>query len=60
MFDLWLPAAHGRAAVLSTRMPTPTIPDGLPPEDVDAMRAMLLDLLTDNPESATWTSGWSR
>ncbi|KZS57014.1 hypothetical protein A4G26_02820 [Mycobacterium kansasii] len=48
MFDLWFPAALGaRAAV------TEDDADGsLPPADVEAMRQMLLDLLTDNPDLA--------
>lgn len=51
MFDLWFPAALGaRAAVLNEGAGGD--PDGLPVDDVEAMRQMLLDLLTDNPELA--------
>src|SRR5271168_3092188 len=48
MFDLWFPAAMGaRAVVLDEAAGEDS--DALPPDDVDAMRQMLLDLLTDNP-----------
>jgi uncharacterized protein len=52
MFDLWFPAALGaRAVVLDEEAGEPG--DGsLPPDDVEAMRQMLLDLLTENPELA--------
>ena len=53
MFDLWFPAAMGaRAAVLEGEAAEGPESDGLPPEDVEAMRQMLLDLLTENPELA--------
>ncbi|OOK78671.1 vWA containing CoxE family protein [Mycobacterium kansasii] len=50
MFDLWFPAALGaRAAVTEDD----AADDGsLPPDDVEAMRQLLLDLLTDNPDLA--------
>lgn len=50
MFDLWFPAALGaRAAVTAEDVDED---DSLPPDDVEAMRQMLLDLLTDNPDLA--------
>src|SRR6202012_311518 len=53
MFDLWFPAALGaRAVVTEEDGGADGDPDALPPEDVDAMRQMLLDLLTDNPDLA--------
>ncbi|MDT5166122.1 MAG: uncharacterized protein QOC88_3016, partial [Mycobacterium sp.] len=51
MFDLWWPAALGtRVAVTEQDAVDPEVQ--LPPDDVEAMRQMLLDLLTDNPELA--------
>ena len=51
MFDLWWPAALGaRAVVTDEAAADPDIQ--LPPDDVEAMRQMLLDLLTDNPDLA--------
>ncbi len=50
MFDLWWPAALGGRTVLLDEDSDADTPDGLPPEDLDAMRAMLLELLADNPE----------
>ena len=47
MFDLWFPAALGGKTVVVDDE-AEREPDGLPPEDVEAMRAMLLDLLADN------------
>ena len=44
MFDLWFPAALGGKTVVVDDE-AEREPDGLPPEDVEAMRAMLLDLL---------------
>src|SRR6476469_4351082 len=49
MFDLYFPAALGARTVLDD---DESAADGLPPEDVEAMRQMLLDLLTDNEELA--------
>jgi uncharacterized protein with von Willebrand factor type A (vWA) domain len=49
LFDLWWPAALGARTVLAdddTAVPPPQ----LDPEDVEAMRAMLLEMLTDNPD----------
>src|SRR5437588_2387161 len=51
MFDLWWPAALGaRAAVSEEDAIDPDVQ--LPPDDVEAMRQMLLDLLTENPDLA--------
>ena len=53
MFDLWFPAAMGaRAAVLEGEAAEGQESEGLPPDDVEAMRQMLLDLLSENPELA--------
>jgi len=49
MFDLYFPAALGARTVLDD---DESDTDGLPPEDVDAMRQMLLDMLADNDELA--------
>ena len=49
MFDLYFPAALGAKTVLDDDV---SDAEGLPPEDVDAMRQMLLDLLNDNEELA--------
>lgn len=51
MFDLWFPVALGaRAVVLEDESGGGT--ESLPFDDVEAMRQMLLDLLTDNPDLA--------
>ncbi|HYB36913.1 MAG TPA: VWA domain-containing protein [Mycobacterium sp.] len=51
MFDLWFPAALGaRAMVIEDDAAGPDIQ--LPPDGVEAMRQMLLDLLTDNGDLA--------
>jgi uncharacterized protein with von Willebrand factor type A (vWA) domain len=50
MFDLWFPAAMGARAVVSDQEADDS--DSLPPDDVEAMRQMLLDLLTENPDLA--------
>src|ERR1700743_1148242 len=51
MFDLWWPAALGTRAVVTDE--DAVDPDvQLPPADIEGMRQMLLDLLTDNPELA--------
>ena len=49
LFDLWWPAALGGRTVLEDD-DSPSAPPALDPEDVEAMRAMLLDLLADNPD----------
>lgn len=48
LFDLWWPAALGDRTVLVED--DPGVPNGPEPEDLEAMRAMLLKLLTDNPD----------
>ncbi|PQM51050.1 vWA domain-containing protein [Mycolicibacter virginiensis] len=52
MFDLWFPAAlGGRTVVVEGEEADPS--DAVPlPEDAEDMRAMLLDLLTENPDLA--------
>jgi len=52
MFDLWFPAAlGGRTVVVEGEEADPS--DSAPlPEDAEDMRAMLLDLLTENPDLA--------
>jgi uncharacterized protein with von Willebrand factor type A (vWA) domain len=53
MFDLWWPAAlGGRTVIEDDDDADADPPQGLPPEDVEAMRAMLLDLLSDNEDLA--------
>ena len=49
LFDLWWPAALGARTVLEDD-DSPSAPPSIDPEDVEAMRAMLLDLLADNPD----------
>lgn len=49
LFDLWWPAALGGRTGVDDDAQEAT-PRGLPPEDVETMRAMLLDLLADNPD----------
>ncbi|OHU97413.1 vWA domain-containing protein [Mycobacterium talmoniae] len=51
MFDLWWPAALGGRTVVAADDDAAVAPE-LPPDDVEAMREMLLDLLTDNPDLA--------
>ena len=48
MFDLWWPAALGGRTVVADDVPD--VPDGQDPGDLEAMRAMLLDLLAENPD----------
>ncbi len=53
MFDLWFPAALGaRAVVTGDEADGPQDDNALPPDDVEAMRQMLLDLLAENPDLA--------
>lgn len=53
MFDLWFPAALGARAVVTEDEADDSRDDGaLPPDDVEAMRQMLADLLTENPDLA--------
>ncbi|OBF52089.1 vWA domain-containing protein [Mycolicibacterium monacense] len=51
MFDLFFPAALGGKTVLADDE-ADSDEQGLPPEDVEAMREALLKLLTDNPDLA--------
>ena len=48
LFDLWWPAALGGRTVLEDENASPA--DGPDAQDVEAMREMLLNLLTDNPD----------
>lgn len=51
MFDLWFPAALGERTVITSD--DPDAPEDAPlPEDAEAMRQMLADLLTANPDLA--------
>lgn len=51
MFDLWFPAALGERTVIASDDPDAV--DHAPlPEDAEAMRQMLVDLLTANPDLA--------
>jgi uncharacterized protein len=53
MFDLWFPAALGAKTVLvDDEDDAETDDQGLPPEDVEAMRGALLDLLSQNADLA--------
>src|SRR5215213_9075670 len=53
MFDLFFPAALGAKTVLLDDDEDSDSPlEGLPPEDVEAMRGALLDLLADNADLA--------
>jgi uncharacterized protein with von Willebrand factor type A (vWA) domain len=49
LFDLWFPAAMGDRAVLELddEDDSENRPDRIPPEDVEAMRSALIDLLSD-------------
>ena len=48
LFDLWWPAALGGRTVVEGE--TTATATELDPQDVEAMRQMLLDMLTDNPD----------
>ncbi|MEZ0364391.1 VWA domain-containing protein [Mycobacterium sp. pUA109] len=52
MFDLWWPAALGGRTVVADPDEDAPAESELPPDDVEAMREMLLELLTDNPDLA--------
>jgi uncharacterized protein with von Willebrand factor type A (vWA) domain len=53
MFDLWWPVAlGGRAVVVDQDASDDDDVGGVPPDDVEAMRAMLLDLLNQNGDLA--------
>jgi uncharacterized protein with von Willebrand factor type A (vWA) domain len=51
MFDLWWPAALGDRTIIDDD-DAPDAPPPLPPDDVEAMRGMLLDLLNSNEDLA--------
>lgn len=50
MFDLWWPAALGSRTVLVDEDAADIPPESLQPADVETLRAMLADLLTENPD----------
>ena len=50
MFDLWFPAALGSRTVLPSEDDSDLERHGLPPEDIEALRAALIDMLTDNAD----------
>jgi uncharacterized protein len=50
MFDLWFPEALGSRTVLLEEDDSESQPQGLPPEDIEALRAALVDMLTDNAD----------
>lgn len=50
LFDLWWPAALGGRTVLEDDGGDGTPRPEIDPEDVEAMRGMLLELLADNPD----------
>ncbi|MDT5104287.1 MAG: uncharacterized protein QOI25_1800, partial [Mycobacterium sp.] len=51
MFDLWFPAALGARTVLDDDdADGDGAPDGLPSQDIEAMRDALVAMLSDNPE----------
>ncbi|KUI34435.1 hypothetical protein AU197_07060 [Mycobacterium sp. IS-1590] len=53
MFDLWFPAALGaKTILLDEEGEADADQPGLPPEDVEAMRAALLDMLAENEDLA--------
>ncbi|OBB86966.1 hypothetical protein A5760_03900 [Mycobacterium colombiense] len=52
MFDLWFPAALGARAVVTDEADDAPADDALPADDIEAMRQMLADLLTENPDLA--------
>src|ERR1700761_6290175 len=46
LFDLWFPAALGAKTVVVVDEESEDAPEGLPPEDVEAMRGALLKMLS--------------
>ena len=48
LFDLWWPAALGGRTVIIEE--GEAVPEGPDPQDLEAMRAMLVELLADNPD----------
>ena len=60
MFDLWWPAALGGKTVLLDD-DAESEPDGLPPDDVEAMRATCCSTCSTTTTTwPTWMSGWRR
>ena len=53
MFDLFFPAALGAKTVLPEDDEQADGQPGLPPEDIEALRAALVDMLTQNEDLAT-------
>lgn len=49
MFDLWWPAALGGRTVIS-EAESASAGEGLPPVDIESLRAMLTELLSENPD----------
>src|SRR6478735_2019446 len=45
MFDLWWPVALGARTVIDEEPDPEAGPEGMPPEDIEAMRAALIDML---------------
>lgn len=45
MFDLWWPAAYGARTVVDDDEDSEADPEGMAPEDIEAMRAALIDML---------------
>src|ERR1044072_2899220 len=52
MFDLFFPAALGAKTVLDDEDGGSDDEQGLPPEDIEAMREALVKMLADNPDLA--------
>lgn len=52
LFDLYFPAALGAKTVLTDEDVDDGDPQGLPPEDIEALRGALVDMLSDNEELA--------
>lgn len=50
MFDLWWPAALGGRTVISEDESADARAEGLPPVDIESLRTMLTDLLSENPD----------
>jgi uncharacterized protein with von Willebrand factor type A (vWA) domain len=52
MFDLFFPAALGARTLVDDDDDDDDAPEGLPPEDIEALRAQLVDMLSDNADLA--------
>jgi uncharacterized protein with von Willebrand factor type A (vWA) domain len=50
MFDLWWPAALGGRTVLEDDEPGAVPPNSIASQDLETLRSMLAELLTDNPD----------